>query len=385
MRGHVERRGRGYRVTIHIGYAEDGTILRHRKTLSSKKSADKYLRDKLAELETEGSIRARNLETFEQFIARWLEVCGKQRVRQRTFEDYSWVVGRHVNGTELGRQPLTSVTPLDIQERYSAMMAAGTGPHGVRKLHAVIRQALQQAVRWRELGVNPALSVDLPRIKRKPELRLLAADEFPRFLAAVVEEVRLAALWVLALATGMRPEEYLGLKWDDFSPTLRKVTIVRVLVRPLKVIRGKPTWYFEAPKTEKSRRTLTLDPPVVLLLKQHRAQQAAEKLAAGPAYQDYGLVFATELGEPVRSDNLRKRNLKRILKRAGLPENLTLYSMRHSAATALLKDRESLKVVSELLGHSTIRLTGDIYSHVTDDLLEEAASKLTARIFGGAE
>ncbi|MBI3927365.1 MAG: hypothetical protein HY319_17640, partial [Armatimonadetes bacterium] len=284
MRGHIERRGNGYRVTIHIGYAEDGTILRHRKTLSSKKSAEKYLRDKLAELETEGSIRARNRETFEQFLARWLDVCARQRVRQRTFEDYCWVVGRHLNGTELGREPLTAVTPVAIQERYSAMMAAGTGPHGVRKLHAVIRQALQQAVRWREIGVNPALSVDLPRIKRRPELKLISAADFPRFLAAVMEEARLAALWVLALATGMRPEEYLGLKWEDFSPTMRKVTIVRVLVRPLKVTSGKPSGYFEAPKTELSRRTLTLDPPVILMLKQHRAQQAAEKLAAGPAY-----------------------------------------------------------------------------------------------------
>ena len=173
----------------------------------------------------------------------------------------------------------------------------------------------------------------------------------------------------------------MGLQWPDFCPKSRKVTIHRVLVRPAKVVPDQPRWRFEAPKTEKSRRTLALEPEMSMLLRHHRAQQNEEKLAAGPAYTDSGLVFATELGEPLRLDNLRNRNLRRILARAGLPTNLTLYSLRHSAATALLKDRESLKVVSELLGHSTIRLTGDIYSHVTDDMLEEASAKLGKHLF----
>ena len=121
---------------------------------------------------------------------------------------------------------------------------------------------------------------------------------------------------------------------------------------------------------------------MAVLLRHHRAQQNQEKLAAGPAYDDHGLVFANELGAPLHLDNLRNLNFKRILERAGLPLNLTPYSLRHSAATALLKDRESLKVVNELLGHSTTRLTGDIHSHVTDDMLEEASAKLGKRMFG---
>ncbi len=382
MRGYITRRGDGYRVEIHLGYGPDGKRLRHRATLSTKKAAERYLRDKLEEFETEGSLRTRSLETLGDYLARWLEVCAQPRVRQRTFEDYTWVIGRHLTGRPLARKPLSTVSPADIQELYTSIMAGGTGPHGVRKLHAVLRQALQQAVKWRELTQNPALFVDLPRVKRKPELRILHAPDFPAFVQAALEEDRLGVLWVLALATGMRPEEYLGLQWGDFSPDSRRVTVNRVLVRPLKRVAGQPPWRFEAPKTEKSRRTLTIEPTMAALLRHHRAQQNQEKLAAGPAYDDHGLVFANELGAPLHLDNLRNRNLKRILERAGLPLNLTPYSLRHSAATALLKDRESLKVVSELLGHSTIRLTGDIYSHVTDDMLEEASAKLGKRMFG---
>ena len=343
MKGYIRKRGNSYRVEIHIGYTADGKRIRHSETVGNKKAAEKYLRQKLDELETEGGIRARSVETFEGYLLRWLDVCARQRVRQRTWESYSENVARYVTGTQLGRQALATITPADIQELYSQIGRA----HAVRHLHAVIRQALQQAVRWREVSVNAALSVDLPKT-RKPEHRILAAADFPRFVASAQQEPRNGAMWVLALATGMRPEEYLGLLWSDFNETMRRVTIQRALVRPRKIKAGEPSWRFEPPKTERSRRTLVLEPETVFLLKQHRARQAEEKLLAGPAYTDHNLVFAAELGQPLRQTDLCTRTLKRILKRAGLPENLTMYSLRHAAATALLKDRESLKVISEM-------------------------------------
>ncbi len=381
MRGHITKRGSAYRVEIHLGFDNNGKRVRHRKTLSTRKAAEKYLRDKLDEFETEGSIRARNLETLEDFLTRWLRVAAKQRVRQRTFEEYCANVERYVGGTALGKKLLTTVTPTDIQELYAAITARGTGPYAVRKLHAILRQALQQAVKWRELSQNPALFVDLPRITRKRELRVLHSTDLARFVQAALQEDRLGPMWVLALATGMRPEEYLGLFWTDFSLDFRKVTVNRALVRFTRKVEGEPRWRFEPPKTDKSRRTLALEPEMADLLRQHRDQQDREKEYAGSAYDDLGLVFANELGGPLHLDNLRARNFKRVLKRAGLPTNLPVYSLRHSAASALLKDRESLKVVSELLGHASIRLTGDIYSHVTDDMLEEASAKLGKRMF----
>ncbi len=382
MRGYITKRGKGYRVEIHLGYDPDGKRLRHRKTLSTKKAAEKYLRSKLEELETDGVIRNKSLDTLWAFLQRWLDVCAKQRVRKRTFEAYQATARRYVEDHPIGRQPISTITPNDIQELYSELQARGVGPAGVRKLHAVIRQSLDQAVKWREFGSNPALSVDLPKLKKNREMKVIAPGEFPQFAAAALEEPRLGVLFVLALVTGMRPGEYLGLQWDDFSSDFRKVTINRVLVRPNKVKEDEPRWRFEAPKTKKSRRTLALDQALLKHLKRHRAQQNAEKLLAGEAYEDNGLVFANELGGPLFLCNLRNRNLKRILKKAGLDESITMYALRHSAATALVKDRESLKVVSSMLGHSSIRLTADIYSHVTDDMLEEAAGKLGRRLLG---
>jgi len=382
VRGYITKRGKGYRVEIHLGYDPDGKRLRHRKTLSTKKAAEKYLRSKLGELETEGVLREKSLDTFLAYLERWLEVCAKQRVRQRTFESYQASVQRYVTKHPIAQQPISTITPHDIQSLYGQMQANGVGPSGVRKLHAVVRQALDQAVKWRELGNNPALSVDLPKMKKNREMKVIAPADFPKFASAALEEPRLGVLFVLALVTGMRPGEYLGLQWADFTDDLRKVTINRVLVRPNKVVEGEPSWRFEAPKTKKSRRTLALDQTLLKYLKQHKAQQNTEKLAAGEAYDDFGLVFANELGGPLFLCNLRNRALKRILKKAGLDKGITMYSLRHSAASALVKDRENLKIISSFLGHSSIRLTADVYSHVTDDMLEEAAGKLDRRLLG---
>ena len=382
MRGYITKRGKGYRVEIHLGYGPDGKRLRHRKTFSTKKAAEKYLRSKLEELETEGVIRTKSLDTLWAFLERWLEVCAKQRVRLRTYEAYVGTARRYLGKHKLGRQPISSITPNDIQSLYSELQANGVGPAGVRKLHAVIRQALDQAVKWRELGSNPALSVDLPKLKKNREMKLVAPADFPKFASAALEEPRLGVLFVFALLTGMRPGEYLGLRWSDFNEDFRKVTIQRTLVRTRKVTEETKAWRFEAPKTKRSRRTLALDTVLVKHLKRHRAHQNSEKLLAGEAYDDFGLVFANELGGPLYLCNLRNRNLKKILKRAGLHEGITMYALRHSAATALVKERESLKVVSAMLGHASIRLTADVYSHVTDDMLEEAAGKLGKRLIG---
>lgn len=153
-------------------------------------------------------------------------------------------------------------------------------------------------------------------------------------------------------------------------------------MRPRKLREGQPAWRFEEPKTRRSRRTVVLEQEVVNLLADHRARQDDEKAAAGSAYEDIGLVFCDELGRPLRQDSLARNNFKRILRRAGLPEQLSPYSLRHAAATALLKKRESLKIVSEMLGHASIRLTADTYSHVCHDMLAQAASKLDEVMFG---
>lgn len=210
MRGTIEKRGRGYRVSIFLGYDSQGRMRRHRKTLSSKKAAEKYLRQKLDELETEGTISTRSGETLEEFLERWLDIAARHQVRERTFEDYQETVRRHIGGSRIGRQTLTTVTPSDIQGLYATLLER-VGQPSIRKLHAVLRRALNQAVKWRDLAQNPALYVDLPK-QRATEKPILHSEDFPRFISAALQEPRLGVMWVFALASAMRPEEYLALK-----------------------------------------------------------------------------------------------------------------------------------------------------------------------------
>ncbi len=146
------------------------------------------------------------------------------------------------------------------------------------------------------IGVNPALSVTLPKFS-KPEMKIINAADLRRFARAALEEKRLGALFVLAVSTGMRPEVYLGLAWSDLSSDFRQLTIQRVLVRTnLSVAESEERWWFEEPKTKKSRRTLALESEMADLRRQHQEQQFQEKREAGDCYEDHGLVFATRLG-----------------------------------------------------------------------------------------
>lgn len=385
MRGYIRKRGKSYRVEIHIGYGPDGTRLRHSETLSTKKAAEVYLRNALEQLETEGTIRTRNVETLEAYLKRWLDVAAKPRLRQRTFENYTESLERHIFGTPLGRTPLATVGPSDIQGHYGLILAQiaasgrGTGATSIKNLHAVLRSALNQAVKWREIPQNPAVFVDLPRVQRR-EKRVLKSDEFPIFIKAALEEERNGVLWICALASGARPEEYLAWQWADVEWRACEITTVRALVRPLKRREGEPAWRFEPVKTDRGRRVIALDEEVMLLLRRHQAQQAEEKLAAGAAYEDLGLIFCNELGGPLHLHNLSQRVFKRIIERAGLNPELTPYSLRHSCATGLLALGEDIGQVSNMLGHASSFFTFDTY--VARRPLRGAAGKMGRALFG---
>jgi integrase len=221
---------------------------------------------------------------------------------------------------------------------------------------------------------NPADFVDLPRQARK-EMKALSVEEVDRFMTAAAAD-RWHVLFAFALATGMRPGEYLGLQWKDVDLRAGTVKVQRSLVRE-----GKG-WYFSEPKTARSRRTIPLPRTTVAMLADHKRQQAEERLAAGAGYANHDLVFATALGSPLGEQNLASRHFKPLLRAAGLPSDIRLYDLRHTCATMLMEAGENPKVVSERLGHATITLTLDTYSHVLPTMQREAASKLESLLFG---
>jgi integrase len=256
------------------------------------------------------------------------------------------------------------------------MQDDGLSPRVIRYTHAVLSSALKQAVKWEMIFRNPAAVVDLPRQVRK-EMRAMTLDEAAKFLDAV-KDTRMSALFIFALTTGMRPQEYLALKWSDVDLKKGTATVRRAIVWSQKKGVG---WHFDEPKTSRSRRTIPLPASTVKSLIEQRRRQGEERLRVGSEWQDYGLVFTTKFGNPIDIPTLTKRWFKPALVKAELPV-FRLYDLRHTHATLLLSNGENPKVASERLGHSTIVLTLDTYSHVLPDMQEEAAKRIEKVLFG---
>jgi integrase len=255
------------------------------------------------------------------------------------------------------------------------MLADGLSARTVRYCHAVLTSALKQAVKWELLFQNAASLVDLPRQARR-EMRALSPVEAIRFLSAARED-RYGVLFELALITGMRPEEYLALQWKDVELGKGTVTVQRTLIWR----RRDGGWYYGEPKTRGSYRRIPIPFSLVRSLSAHKKHQAEERLKAGPNHRDNNLVFATTVGGPLMPQNLVRRHFKPILKKANLPTSIRLYDLRHSCATLLLAAQENPKVVSERLGHATITLTLDTYTHVLPSMQKAASQKLENMLF----
>jgi integrase len=304
----------------------------------------------------------------------WLETAARPRVRERTYVDYQYVLNRYVR-PELGTIKLAELRPLEIQALYSKLQERGLAARMVHYAHAMISSSLKQAVKWGLLARNPATLVELPKQHRK-EMRALSPEEAARFLDAAAED-QWGIILAFALTTGMRPEEYLGLQWQYVDLEQGRVTIQRTVVWRTK----GGGWYFSEPKTSSSRRTLPLPQTMTAALRQHKREQAEQRLKAGVKYQNNDLVFATSVGTPVMIQCLRTRHFKPTLKRAGLAESIRLYDLRHTCATLLLAAGENPKIVSERLGHKSVAITLDTYSHVLPSMQQAAAEKLERMLF----
>lgn len=368
MAGQLIRRGpRTWLVRVFMG-RDPGTGKRryHNKTIhGTKKMAQEYLNGALRDKDL-GRFAGSQRVTLNEYLDRWLESAAKPRVAAKTFEDYESLLRVHIRPA-LGPARLDKLTPLSVQEVYNQMTTAGLSARTVRYVHAVLKNALGQACKWQLLSVNPADHVELPKQVRS-EMRCLSPAEAARFLKAADQD-KWGIVFRFALATGMRPGEYLGLQWHDVDWANQAVMVRRSLHR-----QKGGGWSLKEPKTNRSRRKINLPPSMVKRLCRHRERQP------GRAPADF--VFATEEGQPLSLRNLRVRHFKPILRRAKLPENLRVYDLRHSFATILLSEGEHPKVVSEALGHVSVTLTLDVYSHVLPTMFENAAAKMEALLFG---
>lgn len=222
---------------------------------------------------------------------------------------------------------------------------------------------------------NPCDVCELPRLE-KTEMKYFTRDQVSTFLQTAKADKHFL-VFLLALETGMRPEEYLAVQWKDIDLESGILSVRRALVWN----RKGGGFRFEEPKTNKSRRSIPLSNSVVSALKVYRRTQLEQRMKLGFDYANLDLVFATELGTPISSKNLRDRHFKPLMTKAELPE-IRLYDLRHTTATLLLSAGENPKVVSERLGHASIVLTLDTYSHVLPTMQKEATNKIEKLMFG---
>jgi len=313
--------------------------------------------------------------TLGEWLTRWLDDYKRPEVKLTTYENYKINVDSHIIPS-LGNTQLMKLQANTLQAFYNDKLASGRidGKGGlstrvVRYLHTIIRQALEQATKEGLIPRNVADLTNPPKIERKP-VQPLTEEQTTKFLAYATND-RLFPLYLLAATTGMRRGELCGLCWDsvDLESEPAKIIIQRqLLVRKGGLILEHGT------KTKKGMRINTLTDDAKRELKAHKVRQAKEKLAMGEAYQDNNLVFCKEDGTFLDPREVTKR-FQKLLLAAGLPK-VRLHDLRHTHASLLLARGIHAKVVQERLGHSSITMTLDLYSHITPGLEEAAAASL---------
>lgn len=375
MQGHIRQRSKGsWTVVVSLG-RDPATGRRKqlwRTIRGTRKEAEQELVRLLHERDT-GITQPPGKLIVADYLLRWLEDYARVNVAPTTFQPYETAIRRHLIPA-LGSIVLSRLRPQHIQAYFADALKqgradgrGGLSPTTVLYHHRVLREALHHAVRWQLLTRNPADYAQPPRAKKR-ELVPLGAAEIDKLLEAA-RDTRYESLVRLAVLTGMRQGELLGLCWGDVDLEAATLYVRQTAARlPGQGITHRP------PKTHRSRRPVALSANTVALLRAHRREQIEERLKLGPAYQDNGLVFATAIGTHVDTSNLH-RVWKRIVSAAGF-SGTRFHDLRHAHATLLLKQGVHPKIVSERLGHAGIGITLDIYSHVLPGLQAEAAEQI---------
>jgi integrase len=368
-RGRIEKTKAGsYKIIVDVG--KDPVTRkrkRHTETFRTKKEAEDAVNETIQQAAKQTYITP-SKESFGDFMKMWLEEK-KNQTRNNTWVSYDSYTRTHVIPA-LGHLKLLELTPLHLRNFYKALQERPLSARTIRHIHFMLRAALDTAVKWELIIKNVSDAVDPPRVK-KVEMKVWDASQLNQFLKAAKDNRYYTAFFVAA-TTGMRQSELLGLRWKDVDLTNGTLSITQTL--------DKQTGIFQETKTDSSKRSIKVESETISRLKQHKADQAKEKLQAED-WTDHGLVICTSKGTPMSGDNLSAR-FRHIIKETGLPP-LRFHDLRHTHATLLLKQGLNPKIVQERLGHSSISVTLDTYSHVTPNLQETAASAMSKILTNG--
>ena len=328
--------------------------------------------DWLADLKRQvaGGVDVNDTSTVAEYLEHWLSVA-RAGLRHNTWVLYSQVVRDHVVPF-VGEVRLADLRPDQVQRMYSERLAAGVGASAVRASHTVLHRALGQAVRWGLVVRNVADLVERP-VAPRPVGKALSAGEVQRLLIGARGE-RLEGLLYLAVITGMRVGELLGLRWSDVDWERQGVSVSRQVTR----VRGGGGLVFQAVKTAAGNRLVALGGDGLDALRDQRVRVDRLCGFAGERWVEHDLIFPNGVGKPLEPRRVG-REFRAVCDRVGLGA-VRFHDLRHTSASLMLRARVPARVVSERLGHSRVGVTLDVYSHVIGEMQGEAAEAIESAV-----
>ncbi|WP_339063632.1 tyrosine-type recombinase/integrase [Tepidibacillus marianensis] len=372
MKGHVRKRGSKWAFVLDIG-RDEKTGKRIQKWFSgynTKKEAEKAMTQKVHELNTGAYVEPSKL-TLRDYLYQWLENYAKVNTAPRTYEGYEMIIRNHL-APSLGHIVLEKLKPLHIQKYYSAKLTngrfdgmGGLSAQTILHHHRVLKEALEQAIKWQLIIRNVADAVEPPR-PQKIEMVTLNKEEVSKLIEAAKGSPLFPIIFT-AIYTGMRRGEILALRWKDININNKMISVRQTL----QAVKGKGL-IFKEPKSGKER-TVSIPDSLIEQLKKQKIKQRENKLLLGQIYSDQDLVFAQKNGSPFQPSEVT-RGFNKIIKESGITK-VRFHDLRHTHATLLLEEGIHPKIVSERLGHSSINITLDTYSHVLPNIQEEAANR----------
>ena len=376
MRGSIKQRSKGsWTIILDVG-RDPATGKRRQKwetIRGTKREAEKRLAELQHQLNTDTYVTSSKL-TVAEFLYQWLESYVSSNCRESTYERYKGVIDDHLI-PDMGSIPLSELKAAHLQTHYSKALkegrkssgpSEGLSPWTVRKHHVTLREALSHALKWGLVSKNVTLAVDPPKPPR-PEARALDGDD-AQYILTSAQGTIWHPIFHLALYTGMRRGEILGLRWKDVDLNLSVLYIAQAMQQ---LDDGRVI--IQEPKTPNSRRSVALSPVAAISLRSHRERQEVDFLTVERPFTPQTLVFERADGTTPVPDSVTHA-FTRYAQKAGV-HGVHLHNLRHTHASLMLKAGVHPKIVSERLGHSSVAFTLDTYSHVTPGLQEAAALK----------
>lgn len=378
MAGSVEKRGKNsWRLVVSGGFDKDGKRIKYTRnvTASSETEAKKLLALFVAEIE-KGQFIPSKL-TFADFVERWLRDYAETNLAPKTLFRYKQILESRILPA-MGHIKIEQIKPNHLLAFYKNLQEDGIRADGkpgglsektISQHHRIISSILQDAVQWQVIPFNPASRVKPPKVTKK-QAAYYDEEQTAVLLEAVSNEpLKYQVIINLAIATGLRRGELMGLEWKDINFNKQTLEVRQAS----QYVPGKGTFTKE-PKNETSKRLIAIPASIVALLNKYKASQNEERLAAGDKWKGSDKFFTTWNGEPMHPDTISKW-FPKFLKRHGLPP-IPFHGLRHTSATLLIAQGTPLKNVSSRLGHANISTTGDIYAHALKSADREAADKL---------